>query len=389
MKRQQTLIHRPQRAGFTLIELLVVISIIAVLASLILPGVQNAREAARRTQCLNNMRNVGLAIHNFASNNNGRLPYLTTGDVTSQVNSGGLILDFSTATTTNLDQAPWPVHLLPLLDQTPLFERLQESDNDPATNPNTELTADLIETSLAILNCPDDLNADTPGNLSYVVNGGYITQPFWPANTVAHQVQDYDFGFSNNIDAHEQAEFSTGVFWREDNASRPPKKMTLDFISRGDGQSNTIMLSENNNAGLWSDEETADIAFLVCFANGTANNDFEQIDVEVDGVGLGSGVGEGKPFGLVLQGGGNSFQFQTDADPLVSTSASRINSNLNSAVNGEMPRPSSLHPGVVNTVFCDGSSRTLNQNIDDAVYAGLVSSNGGDYGQAILGSNDF
>src|SRR5579859_2065697 len=77
---QPRTIHNPsRRAGFTLIELLVVISIISVLMSLILPAVQAAREAARRAKCLNNVKNLSLAVTNFSSGQGGGLPYLDEG----------------------------------------------------------------------------------------------------------------------------------------------------------------------------------------------------------------------------------------------------------------------------------------------------------------------
>jgi len=101
---------KPTRRGFTLIELLVVISIIAVLIALLLPAVQSAREAARRAQCSNNLKQLGLAVHNYHSSANV-IPaqcMFPGGQYTMSLASGGWT-------------APWSIAILPQLEQNSLF----------------------------------------------------------------------------------------------------------------------------------------------------------------------------------------------------------------------------------------------------------------------------
>src|SRR5712691_6187457 len=113
--------HSPCRArGFTLIELLVVIAIIAMLIALLLPAVQQAREAARRSQCKNNLKQLGLALHNY----NGRMKCFPPGYL-SLVNSAGV------------DTGPgwgWGAFLLNDLEQQSLYRTVNFTKDvgDPA-----------------------------------------------------------------------------------------------------------------------------------------------------------------------------------------------------------------------------------------------------------------
>jgi prepilin-type N-terminal cleavage/methylation domain-containing protein/prepilin-type processing-associated H-X9-DG protein len=136
------IVHANRRAtvrlfGFTLIELLVVMAIIAVLTALLLTAVQEAREAARRVQCVNNLKQVGLALHNYHSANNVfAIGYIAWPNADTNVTSPGW---------------GWASALLPALDQQPLYNATNFSlvIEDPS-NSTTRTT------SLTIFVCPTD-----------------------------------------------------------------------------------------------------------------------------------------------------------------------------------------------------------------------------------------
>jgi prepilin-type N-terminal cleavage/methylation domain-containing protein len=131
---------RRRRPAFTLIELLVVLAIIGILLALLLPAVQMAREAARKTQCQNNLRQIGLALHNYHDSHNC-------------YPAGWIGVDVSSGT---LDQAglngwAWGSKLLPQLDQGPLYGQIKFglAMTDPGN-------ADARLTPLSVFRCPSD-----------------------------------------------------------------------------------------------------------------------------------------------------------------------------------------------------------------------------------------
>jgi prepilin-type N-terminal cleavage/methylation domain-containing protein len=135
---------RLRSRGFTLIELLVVIAIIAILIALLLPAVQQAREAARRTQCKNNLKQIGLALHNYLDVHNifpgSFVP--TTGCVTGNTNA-----NFAWG---------WGTALLPFLEQAPLFNALNMNGCRMPVATNLFNGVAYLQQPVAAYVCPSD-----------------------------------------------------------------------------------------------------------------------------------------------------------------------------------------------------------------------------------------
>jgi prepilin-type N-terminal cleavage/methylation domain-containing protein/prepilin-type processing-associated H-X9-DG protein len=369
------------RGGFTLIELLVVISIIATLAALILPAIQNARETARRTECLNHIRNCGVAVQSYASARNGATPYLI--DPSQFINWGD-------NATPNPALAPWTVQLLPYLEYGPLSERLVATNNQTPTSPNS--TNQLARTIIKVFNCPDDLSSDNPGNLSYVINSGYILADLWGTDAVSHMTTTYDYGFNGvgganfNSDDAEVAR-ATGIAWMD-------AQIKIDQVSRADGSGHTLLFSENLQARNWAgraptsplsgDNEFSDFS-IAWPVPGTAGSTTNEVSMATAGGGAACGMGTATNKAVALQTDA-TFSGDVNANPMA---AAKINANLNSGAEGVTPRPSSLHPSGVNAVFVDGHGKFISQNMDNLVFASLYTWDGERKGQNIVNDNSF
>jgi prepilin-type N-terminal cleavage/methylation domain-containing protein len=205
---------RKTKRGFTLIELLVVIAIIAILIALLLPAVQQAREAARRTQCKNNLHNIGLAMHNYHDVFN-MLPmanHQNTGNGTTPLLAGGWA---------------WSTAILPYMDQAPLFNALNTGTMTMRDVGSTAAGRALLASKLEVYSCPSDVGQNPNNNRPFdeLVSGVTILMG------------------KNNYPACNGNEFDTGMITSYNTAP-------VNFKNVIDGLSNTFNVCERRMRGM-------------------------------------------------------------------------------------------------------------------------------------------
>ncbi|MES2789053.1 MAG: DUF1559 domain-containing protein [Planctomycetota bacterium] len=202
--------HDTQRRGFTLIELLVVIAIIAVLIALLLPAVQQAREAARRSQCINNIKQLGLASHNFHDNFRKLPPQFGY-----------------TETATSGSYGPLFFHLLPYLEQGNLWNTASQTVATPITYPcamtlpagGRDIRGSALGNKIVpVYQCPTDSSTTTTlgtfgwagsgyaGNFQVFGNAASISAPVGSCDLAvaeqwrgSRQLRDVTDGLSNTL----------------------------------------------------------------------------------------------------------------------------------------------------------------------------------------------
>jgi len=337
-----------RRRAFTLIELLVVIAIIGVLIALLLPAVQAAREAARRAQCINNLKQIGLALHNYHFNNN--------------------VLPWGQGHGRDWDDWSAVSQMLPQLEQSPVFNSINfrtggaiPSGVGPAVDDNTTAK----QTVIAGFLCPSDVDRlTTPeGHNNYAGNGGSSPD-----------------GLLN------EGQYS-GPFMTAADPVRTPPSMMNSFSNVFDGTSQTAAFSEKvkgigNHLGMPSPRDPMRPSSTpLDLAQPNPENTPDPFATACRSLDPGTSPQHGGPGSLGAWGSGSCWHLGYPADTrythVMGPNTWECIYNDGGIIRGAFTA-SSRHPGVVNVLMLDGSSRSVKSGISLPVWWALGSKAGGE-----------
>lgn len=299
------------KAGFTLIELLVVISIIGMLAGLLLPAVQAAREAGRRTQCINNQKNIATAFNNMAS----AVDKLPTWRDNLSVDAGGSAV------------IGWIPQIFTYMEQTQVYERLRDNGSrESVTIPSFQ--------------CTSAGSSDEAGN-NYVANCGVADGAFAVDENGNYTLSEYAKNKSDGM-------LLDGAFGG--------KALGIDDVK--DGTSNTLLISENLQAGgIWANREYG-VGFCVTYPDNNQYG-FGQVQTSENGVETVSTLAP-----LRVNRGREIKTYEDLAPNDVNGWATDDLMEDYSNQAWAYARMSSMHPNIVVAAMVDGSTRTINEGVE-------------------------